>query len=92
MIEDFYAPATPDNQAACEPRDITTGDQVDKAGRTRRASSSLTANASMTPTWSRMIWRTVPVDALPTRSQRTFGGGPYRKASWRKSEFFETMT
>lgn len=35
--------------------------------------------------------RTVAVEAFPTRSQTTFGGGPWRNASWRKSESFETI-
>lgn len=32
------------------------------------------------------------VETLPTRSQTTFGGGPYKNASWRKSVSFETTT
>ena len=31
------------------------------------------------------------VPALPTDSQMTFGGGPYKKARWRKSLSLETM-
>ncbi len=29
---------------------------------------------------------------LPSRNQTTFGGGPFRNASCRKSESFDTMT
>ena len=32
------------------------------------------------------------VETLPTRSQITFGGGPYRNASCRKSVSFDAMT
>ncbi len=32
------------------------------------------------------------MDTLPRRNQTTFGGGPFRNASCRKSESFDTMT
>jgi hypothetical protein len=60
---------------------VLSGAHSERAGSTRSASSSLATKVAMSATWSRitlMIWA---VEAFPTRSHTTFGGGPWRNAS-----------
>lgn len=56
------------------------------------ASLSELTKAAMSSAWVRRRSPMGFVAWLPTRSQMTFGGAPYRKASCPKSESLETIT